>query len=79
MYIKNQKQTDKLQRSQVGCVLGEVCEAEAEAYISTELSTLEENERLAKGKQQYLEPSESISFTNRENGEKMLWKVFLIY
>ena len=26
MYIKNQKQTDELQRSQVGCGLGEVCQ-----------------------------------------------------
>ena len=25
VYIKNQKQTDELQRSQVGCGLGEVC------------------------------------------------------
>ena len=25
VYIKNQKQTDELQKSQVGCVLGEVC------------------------------------------------------
>ena len=25
VYIKNQKQTDELPKSQVGCVLGEVC------------------------------------------------------